>query len=221
MEIKRFIIEEKLRENALGVRFIENPEIEWKIDDSGWVPYYLDEPVPDDWSVRYVCKGCKKQKKDSLKTLKKYNFECLCYDCRNKDEKEYDIHCINSNGWTEVAGHKVQGPFEEMVAQWLLDKNIEFKTHGEIEKNIYYTNPITGKKRKFKADFYLPEYDVFLEPHSSITDVYFDNKIKELKETNKLIVIPWDNWRPFLRRTIEKMQYDSYKSHKINKPVSD
>lgn len=72
---------------------------------------------------------------------------------------------INNKGgrakWYEVAGQKVQGTWERNVALKLEELEIEWiklKTNRDV---LEYS--MNNKVRCYTPDFYLPEYDVYLE----------------------------------------------------------
>ena len=195
MEIKGFVIE-TFYENAVGLRFIDDLDIKWEIDGSDWVLYHNNKRVPHDWKVIYTCEKCGREARDYLNVLKNHKYEAICKRCREDYEPQEAI-----NGWREVDGHKLQGEFEEMVALWLTDHNIKFQTHGKITKEAYYYD-FNGKKKKYLADFYLPDYDLFLEPYSIITDYQFDDKMKQVKEQVKTIIVKWDTWEQQLNDLI-------------------
>jgi hypothetical protein len=93
--------------------------------------------------------------------------------------ERYGIDNVNGCQWFEIDGKKVQGKFELKIAKLLYEHNINFLTHNDI-KPINYT---TDKERKYYPDFYLPDYDLYLEPH---TEYYwneeFENKMKKIEE---------------------------------------
>jgi len=188
MEIKNIIIEER-RGNIFTMQIIETPEVEWQLEDRIWIPYFDGKIIPGDWIIKYTCEKCGGQGRDELYSLKKRNYESVCRACRRKQKEKVIL-----NAWTEVEGHKVQGLFEEMVAKWLIDHNIEFQTHGEIERKIYYTTS-SGKRRKFHADFYLPKYNLFLEPYTTYKDFLFEKKTEELEVQGEIFILTWDNWQ--------------------------
>lgn len=198
MEIKKLIVEEEYGD-SISIRFIDELDLSWDLDGREWVLYNHGKRVPSDYKVVYTCEKCLSEGIDYLHFLKTHKYEAICKKCRN-DNNDYNSE-INFNGWTEVNGQKVQGPFEEMVANWLYDHNIEFQTHGKIEKSLYYTS-IQEKRRKFSADFYLPKYDLFLEPHSVYKDFQFEKKIEELQDQSKILVLDWNDWENQLTKLI-------------------
>lgn len=198
MEIKKIIIEESIDEHSVSVKFIDDPKIKWTMKEDAWVPYYNGDPIPFDWILVYSCSKCKKTQKDYLHSMKSNKFDDICKSCRsNKEEKEE----MPQNGWTEISGHKVQGPLEEKVAEWLINHEIEFQTHGKIKKKIYYTN-VFDKKKKFRATFYLSKYDLFLELRTTYSDFQFEKKIEELKKQEKLLILNWNKWENQLSELI-------------------
>jgi len=182
------------------MQILDNPVIEWKMEYNTWIPYLNNEPIPFDWVLKYTCEKCGKLGRDSIFLLKKRGYEAICKKCRSGGIKSSLL-----NPWIEVDGHKIQGPFEDMVAQWLVNHNIRFQTHGEIEKTLYVTGK-NGKKRKFMADFYLPDYDIILEPHSIANDESFDKKIEELSKQCEIYVLTWNGYQ----NELDELVYNLY-----------
>ena len=113
----------------------------------------------------------------------------ICKGCR----KEVDPNHVPLNQWTKVDGKKTQGAFEEMVSQWLYRHSVKFQTHAEIKKKVFYENR-DGKRRQYRADIYLPDYDLFIEPHTSYSDFDFDRKIAQIRQQTSILVLKWKEW---------------------------
>ena len=63
--------------------------------------------------------------------------------------------------WFEVAGKKVQGTWERNIALKFEETNVIWekpKTNNDIWKYV-----LDGKIKSYSPDFYLPEYDIWLE----------------------------------------------------------
>lgn len=80
-------------------------------------------------------------------------------------EKLSEIASLNNKGgkckWFDVNGTNVQGTYEKQIAEKLFELNIEFikiKTNNHVFK---YEKD--GKNHSYAPDFYLPEYDIYLE----------------------------------------------------------
>jgi hypothetical protein len=196
MIIKNFIIEED-EGASTRVRFIDNPDIRWKAEERHWVPYFNGIKVPNDWKIVYLCEKCNNTARDYSGELDKLNYEPKCKSCR----ATYNDKNMSMNGWTEIRGHKVQGPFEEVVVNWLLDNDIKIETHGNIKKKVYYYD-FDDKKKAYLADIYLPDFDLFLEPHTVFTDYVFDYKIKQVKDQVNLLVLEWVGWKEVLTEVL-------------------
>ena len=72
---------------------------------------------------------------------------------------------INNKGgrakWYEVSGQKVQGTWERNVALKFEELGIKWKKLKTNRDTLEYV--MDGKLRHYTPDFYLPEYDLFLE----------------------------------------------------------
>jgi len=68
----------------------------------------------------------------------------------------------NNHGieWFEVNGIKVQGTWELKVANWLMDNNIRFERN-----KVYYKI-----HRRYTPDFFLPEYNFYIEVKGYMKD---------------------------------------------------
>lgn len=88
--------------------------------------------------------------------------------------------------WFDVGGVKVQGTWEKKVAEKLTELNIKWVKPTHNKDIIEYT--IDNKVRRYTPDFYLPEYDQFLE----IKGYYWNNdrlKMQAVIEQNPIIKI--------------------------------
>lgn len=72
---------------------------------------------------------------------------------------------VNNKGgrakWYDVAGQRVQGTWERDIASKLEDLGISWvklKTNKDTLKYV-----MNGKERSYTPDFYLPEFDMYLE----------------------------------------------------------
>lgn len=72
---------------------------------------------------------------------------------------------INNKGgrckWYEVSGQKVQGTWERDIAMKLDELNIKWAKLKTNKDTLQYE--LDGKQKSYTPDFYLEEYDLFLE----------------------------------------------------------
>lgn len=110
--------------------------------------------------------------------LKRYGIECNFYDENFKIQSMITKENNNSNNnckWFEIGNQKVQGRFELKVAKFLIENNIQFMAHKNLNSICY--DKQNGNKSIYFPDIYLPEYDLYLEPHTN----YYWNEDFELK----------------------------------------
>jgi len=87
---------------------------------------------------------------------------------KHSDESKRKISeklSVNNKGgrakWYDVAGQRVQGTWERDIASKLTDLGvpwIKLKTNKDTLKYV-----MNGKERSYTPDFYLPEFDMYLE----------------------------------------------------------
>jgi len=87
--------------------------------------------------------------------------------------------------WYLIEDHKLQGMFELKVANYLLKNGIKFIAHKGLKSIKYYAED--GNKHYYHPDFYLPEYDLYLEPHAKYWwDDKFEWKMQEIEKQVKI-----------------------------------
>lgn len=100
--------------------------------------------------------------------------------------------------WFLVKGVKVQGTWEKKVAEKLTDLNIKWIKPQHNKDVIEYT--IDNKIRRYTPDFYLPEYNQFLE----IKGYYWNNdKLKmqaiiKQHPNKKIFIMRENDYKKFL-----------------------
>lgn len=103
--------------------------------------------------------------------------------------------------WYLVEGQKVQGTFELSLANWLIDNNIKFISHNM--KGIKYKDK-DNKMRYYYPDFYLPDFDIYLEPHAKY---FWDEKFEwKMKEIEKQVDIIYFNEDFHFQELLEKLK---------------
>jgi len=101
-----------------------------------------------------LCKSCNKWFSGNRKTCSK---ECL-HALLSKNAGNKSTHPCNKSS-IDYKGTKLGSSFELSVAKSLDENNIQWCKPSPIK----YRDP-TGKIRLYFPDFYLPEYDVYLDP---------------------------------------------------------
>lgn len=74
--------------------------------------------------------------------------------------------------------------WEVIVAKWLDDNKIKWQRNGI--KSFEWMDK--GKKRLYHPDFYLPEYDVYLDPKNPYKLKYDLPKLKYVIKEHKIIL---------------------------------
>jgi hypothetical protein len=131
---------------------------------------------------------------------------------RQRLSEKQSLH--NSGGkskWYEVAGQKVQGTYEKRFAEALEQEKIKWckvKTHNHIFKYV-----LESKIRSYAPDFYLPEYNLYIEikgfwwgtdkdKMKAVIEQHKDKKILIIDGLDELVETCKN-----LRATIAKMVY--------------
>lgn len=96
--------------------------------------------------------------------------------------------------WFEVAGIKVQGGWEQRVAQFLVEENIKFS-----RVRICYDG-----HRRYTPDFYLEEFDIYLEVKGWMKDYDIEKYVKVLRDNkvNIKLLMGIKNLESFLNKDI-------------------
>lgn len=97
---------------------------------------------------------------------------------------------------TGLDGETYDSISEARVADWLLSNDIEYEPHKRLPK-----------PSRSISDFYLPEYDLWVE-YDGLMEVRTDEKLKRKEEfyekhNLKFVVITRDNWQRDLLEQIE------------------
>lgn len=98
---------------------------------------------------------------------RKSNHRRLVKSARYYKTKE-GVDILLDSSWEEILARKL----DSMNIRWIRPKFIEY-----IDKN--------GEKRKYFPDFYLPEYDIYIDPKNRIAMEKQKDKIEILKNTIK------------------------------------
>ena len=106
--------------------------------------------------------------------------------------KQRNFGGVTQSRWIEYKGKKLGSSYELQVAQSLDENNIEWDTC----KRFNYIDPL-GKVRTYTPDFYLPEYNVYLDPKNDFLIQKINpalgfndlEKIKRVEEQNNIRII--------------------------------
>jgi len=110
---------------------------------------------------------------------------------------------VNNKGgrckWFEVASQKVQGKWEQNVALKFEELHIKWVKLKTNQYTFEYT--MDDKIRSYTPDFYLPDYDIYLEIKGRWwgRDKEKMNLVLEKYKDKKIIVIEKDNYEKILR----------------------
>ena len=110
----------------------------------------------------------------------------------SKIAKERGFGGITQSRWIDYKGKKLGSSYELTVAKSLDENNIKWDTC----KRFNYIDP-NGKARTYTPDFYLPEYNVYLDPKNDFLinkinpALGFNDceKIRRVEEQNNIKVI--------------------------------
>ena len=95
---------------------------------------------------------------------KKFGSALTGHSEKTKQKISLKLSVNNKGGrskWYEVAGQKVQGTWERNVAQKFEEMGISWK---KLNVNIHtFEYEIDSKKRNYTPDFYLKEYNIYIE----------------------------------------------------------
>jgi len=137
--------------------------------------------------VLYTCPVCKETKlveytKRNNKTCG--DKDCIAYACvgirKYKNGKRKLFWIFNPNENKEVL---LESSWELEVANYLIENNIEW-----IRPPFIKWEDSFGKVRRYFPDFYLPKYDLYLDPKNPHAMVSDKEKIEKVSEKVKLIV---------------------------------
>ena len=162
-----------LRHNGFKKKYgVENP---------GQLKFVLDKQKQTKLE-RYGNENYTNIEKQKQTCLKKYGVE------NYMQTAEAQLKINNRCKWIEYNGQLIQGSFELLVAKFLTENNIKWIAHKGISGIKYFDK---NKKQKYYfPDFYLPEYDIYLEPHSRYYwDDNFEYKILECINNGKNIIV--------------------------------
>jgi len=112
----------------------------------------------------------------------------------------------------EYKGKKLQSRFELKTAEILESKNIVWESH-----NKYICYEIDNIKKRYNPDFYLPEYNIYLEPHTSY---YWDEKfLNKMNAVNKLGFVTFYFQECEINLLLEYLDNLCKNSHKCILPI--
>ncbi len=128
---------------------------------------------------KHFCLNCYKKYKDKSIDIRITN--CITIEILDKyGNRQYK--CDD--------GHYVRSRAEKIINDFLFRE----KVRAIYEEPIYYKE--NGKDKTLKPDFYLPDYDIYIEYNEINTKAYLKNKeyaMQIYKELNKTVIIMDDN----------------------------
>lgn len=159
-------------------------------------------------------KPCKCHKEEKNQPTNTEQISCLlcgnpsngkhfCYECWNTyKNRAIDIRIINCKEvqvLDEYGNKKIKCPdgryvrsrAEALIISWLWDKKIRVI----YEECIYYTDKETGEQKELHPDFYLPDYNLYIEYNELKKPKYLRSKeyvMQIYKEKNKKVLIMTD-----------------------------
>lgn len=121
-----------------------------------------------------ICNFCKKE----FLAIKKENgqWPCLCSDECYLKTKTHNAKGIKRQ---EYRGEVFDSGYEVKVAKWLDENNIKRE-----KGRVVYWNDKLGKQHKYFPDFYLPDFDIYLDPKN---DYCIEQQKEKLDTVVKLI----------------------------------
>lgn len=166
------------------------------------------------------CPNCKPTQKKSLEPAinnniltddeltcivcgKPSNGKHFCRDCYYKyKDRAVDIriiHCVETKILDEYGnktykcddGRIVRSRAEAIICSWLYNQKIRVK----YEETVYYKDEKTGEIKELHPDFYLPDYDLYIEYNEITSANYLKSKEyaqKIYKQQGKKVVIMTD-----------------------------
>jgi hypothetical protein len=76
--------------------------------------------------------------------------------------------------------------WEVKLAKWMDDNNIEWKRSRKI---IFYWTDVEGNKRRYYPDFYLPKFDLYLDPKNKFLQIKDKFKLEQVRKENNINLI--------------------------------
>jgi len=129
-------------------------------------------------------KTCSDKCLEELKAFKSTPFRCLSIPFNHEGRTVY-----------------LQSTWEKRTAEFLDHNNIQW----ERPAPIYWTDD-EGKKRRYHPDFYLNEYEVYLDPKNVYVQIADKRKIEIVSEQINLIVGTIDEILSYLNNMVEIMK---------------
>jgi len=201
-------IQNKIKQTMLNNWGVENPsqskEIQNKIKENNLNKYGVEsttqlkevkdkmkQTMLNNWGVDNPSKHPDIVKRRQETFIKNHGVTSIARLDKSKETmlKRYGTSVKNSCKWFKIEGQQIQGTFELEVANWLVENKIKFITHDNIA-SIKYLNE-DNVESNYYPDFYLPEYNLYLEPHAKY---WWDDKFKwKMKEVKKQVKILYFN----------------------------
>lgn len=163
----------------------QSSEIKEKIKQTNLNKYGVEHPM----KIPEIAKSTQEKAQNTM--IKKYGVYTPFLSDSMKKKGFETKNKNNSWGkggkckWYTIENQRVQGLFELELANWLVENKINFIAH-KLKGIKYIDNK--NKQRYYYPDFYLPDYNLYLEPHAKyFWDDSFEWKMKEvLKNINIL-----------------------------------
>ena len=97
------------------------------------------------------------------------------------------VHGKNKSAWYTVLGHRCQGKYESLFVVWAVSSGLHFVPHGKGVAMPYVD--AKGTDRKYFPDFWVQEWDCYIDIKSDWTKKLAGDKIERVLAANPNVKI--------------------------------
>ena len=153
------------------------------------------------------CNDCYTKRKKHIQTKRK--FSCICVICGKEfksrgwvlktcsDSCYMELISSNSRNNPNCGGTRnskrsyykgilMDSSWEVVIAEWLDENNINWQRSREL---MFKWTDAEGKRRRYYPDFYLPKYDVYLDPKNDYGIEKDTFKLQQVVKEHKIRLI--------------------------------
>ena len=177
--------------------------------------YYKNKIIKDIELITYSDKIEEQYTRKDLKTLRTFLKKAFCQDIINKatnesmllDQKSYEYILLmekidNNKKELKSINQEVLKSYEEvLIANYLLRNNIKYEYEHPYQKDT-----ATDQYRQYRPDFYLPEYNIYIE-HFGINR---DGKTPQYTPEEEKIYLKAIQWKRKLHKINNTKLIESY-----------
>jgi len=159
---------------------------------------------------KQYCKSCINKRQNSYMNKTTFNCKCLicskqfehvgrkvktcsfiCYKKLLSQQSKANVNCGGDTNYKKYYYKDIymDSTWELEIAKWMDGEGIEWERSRKI---MFWWTDINGNKRRYYPDFYLPKYNIYLDPKNKYLLSKSLYKLEQVKKENNITLIYGD-----------------------------